>query len=107
MVVWPSGVACAALLLVRGLGAQGVHEEDAPAGLERGSDEVPEGGEPFGRNVREPESEEDRIVLLVWAPVEEVCPEVADAASRPASLSLARLISSTSGEASTAVTRSA
>src|SRR3712207_33900 len=48
----------ATLLLGRGLGAQRVHEEDAPAGPERGPDEVPERLEAFRRDVREPEPEE-------------------------------------------------
>jgi hypothetical protein len=60
------------------LGAQGVDEEDASAGPNRGSDELPESGEAPWWNVREPEAEEDDVVGDFGTPVEKVGPDVAD-----------------------------
>ena len=100
IVVRASGYDCGAPLR-RGSRHAGNPRRRRVRGLEGGPCEAPEGGEVPVRHVREPESEKDHIVCVIRAPVEQVGPDVADG-GRWAGL-LERLISSTAGEASTAV----
>jgi len=88
-VVEPAGrrealrVSRAAILLVRGLGAQGVYEEDPPAGPRRELGDLSERLEALRRHVRDPEPGKDRVVGGIRAPAEQVGLEVADGGFAP------------------------
>src|SRR5690242_14635364 len=65
MGVWPFEVM---VFRRRGFLIERIHKEDAASGSQRGAHRLPEPLQPLWRHMREPEAEEDRVVLAIWLP---------------------------------------
>ena len=57
---------------------QAVDEKHFPAGLQRSGHKFPESLKAVGRNVRQPEAEEDEVILPGRLPVEQIGLDAAD-----------------------------